>query len=271
MNGAAKGSINGIPIRTYGKKPYRIAVIHGGPGAPGEMRPVAKVLSRSYGVLEPIQTADSIDGQVEELRNLLETYTTLPITLIGYSWGAFLSYLFAAQNPASVKKLILVSSGPFKDSFVTMMNKRRTSRLTKREQLHIAKLFELLRTGTYEEKMKNFEELAHIFTTIEAYRPLPSNNEVITYQPDIFLHVMNEVDNLRSTGKLLSFGKRICCPVVAIHGDYDSHPAQGVNIPLSEVIEDFRFILLPFCDHTPWNEHHAKDEFYEILWAELKE
>jgi len=151
------------------------------------------------------------------------------------------------------------------------MNKRRTSRLTKKEQSHITKLFELLKTGTYEEKMKNFKELANIFTTIESYKPLSSNNEVITYQPDIFLHVMNEVNSFRSTGKLLSFGKKICCPVVAIHGDYDSHPSQGVNIPLSEVIEDFRFILIPFCGHTPWNEHYAKEEFYKILCAELRE
>jgi hypothetical protein len=51
--------------RTYGITPYSIAVIHGGPGAPGQMAPVARELSRDYGVLEPLQTATTLDGQVE--------------------------------------------------------------------------------------------------------------------------------------------------------------------------------------------------------------
>ncbi len=39
----------------YGTPPYQIAVIHGGPGAAGEMTPVAQELSIDYGVLEPLQ------------------------------------------------------------------------------------------------------------------------------------------------------------------------------------------------------------------------
>mgnify|MGYP001123742900 CR=1 FL=1 len=42
--------------RRYGDAPYNIVVIHGGPGAPGEMAPVAKDLPLDYGVLEPFQT-----------------------------------------------------------------------------------------------------------------------------------------------------------------------------------------------------------------------
>ncbi|MHA2061833.1 MAG: alpha/beta fold hydrolase, partial [Candidatus Sifarchaeia archaeon] len=32
-------------LRIYGNKPFNIAVLHGGPGAPGEMAPVARELS----------------------------------------------------------------------------------------------------------------------------------------------------------------------------------------------------------------------------------
>jgi hypothetical protein len=53
-------------LRKYGKSPYEVAVVHGGPGAPGEMAPVAKELSLLTGVLEPLQTADSLEGQVRE-------------------------------------------------------------------------------------------------------------------------------------------------------------------------------------------------------------
>jgi len=43
-------------FRKYGKPPFRVAVIHGGPGAGGEMAPVVRELASDCGVLEPIQT-----------------------------------------------------------------------------------------------------------------------------------------------------------------------------------------------------------------------
>lgn len=41
-------------FRSYGTAPFEIVVIHGGPGAPGEMAPVARELSGQFGVLEPL-------------------------------------------------------------------------------------------------------------------------------------------------------------------------------------------------------------------------
>jgi pimeloyl-ACP methyl ester carboxylesterase len=61
------------------------------------------------------------------------------------------------------------------------------------------------------------------------------------------------------------------CPVIAIHGDHDPHPAEGVNEPLSRECPDFRFILLPKCGHRPWIERNASDAFYEVLIREIKE
>ena len=96
--------------RTYGKEPFTVAVIHGGPGAAGQLQLVAKELSNRYGILEPLQTATSIDGQLHELHLILEKYGTSPLTLIGHSWGAWLVFLYASQYPASVKKIIMIGS-----------------------------------------------------------------------------------------------------------------------------------------------------------------
>ena len=54
-----------MKTRKYGTSPYQVAVIHGGPGAPGYMAPVARELSNKLGVLEPIQTCDTIQGQID--------------------------------------------------------------------------------------------------------------------------------------------------------------------------------------------------------------
>lgn len=97
-------------LRKYGKPPYAAAVIHGGPGTSGEMAPVARELSSDWGILEPLQTASSVDGQIQELRNALAGNGNLPVVLIGWSWGAWLSSIFAAYYPSFVKRLILVGS-----------------------------------------------------------------------------------------------------------------------------------------------------------------
>src|SRR5258708_29599404 len=98
-------------LRIYGQSPFTVAVLHGGPGAPGTMAPVARELATEWGVLEPLQTADSLDGQVEELRAVLDEHADLPVTLIGSYWRAMLGYIVAARYPAHVRKLILVGTG----------------------------------------------------------------------------------------------------------------------------------------------------------------
>ncbi|MGA3094252.1 MAG: alpha/beta hydrolase, partial [Dehalococcoidales bacterium] len=36
-------------LRKHGNAPFGVAVIHGGPGAPGEMAPVAKEMAKTRG------------------------------------------------------------------------------------------------------------------------------------------------------------------------------------------------------------------------------
>jgi pimeloyl-ACP methyl ester carboxylesterase len=75
---------------------------------------------------------------------------------------------------------------------------------------------------------------------------------------------------MRATGELLRVTAAITCPVVAIHGDRDPHPAEGVQEPLAANLKDFRMIMLEQCGHTPWRERQVMERFYEILEEELK-
>ncbi len=65
------------------------------------------------------------------------------------------------------------------------------------------------------------------------------------------------------------YSSNINCPVAAIHGDCDPDPPDGVNLPLSQNIKDFRFTLIPKCGHKPWIEKHARDAFFVALKKEL--
>lgn len=254
-------------LRTYGSRPFRVAVIHGGPGAPGEMAPVALQLAPIVGVLEPMQAAASVDGQVSELRSLLEHQAEGPVTMIGYSWGAWLSWLLAARHPALVRKLVLVGSGPFTEEYASTVLDTRLARLGEADAREARDAFERLGQG---DDVLAMQKIGRLFNKADAFEPLDLNSGELSFQPDIFRTVWGEAKILRRTGRLLELGAQIRCPVVAIQGDYDPHPADGVRGPLSAVLTDFRFVLLDRCGHTPWKERNAREGFFRVLRAELE-
>ncbi len=225
-------------LRKYGSAPFRVAVIHGGPGAPGEMAPVARELALTCGVLEPLQTADSIDLQVAELKSILEKEGTPPVTLVGFSWGAMLGFIVSARLPALVKKLIMVSSGPFTEKYAANLMPTRSSRLSTNEKEELLSLMESLDNPFTEDKDRIFARFGALMSRADSFKPFPHDNDILEFQYDIYQKIWAEARKMRMTGELLNLGKRIRCPVVAIHGDYDPHPADGVKVPLTGVLKD---------------------------------
>lgn len=255
--------------RTYGKPPFTVAVIHGGPGAAGEMAPVARELAPTWGVLEPLQTADSLAGQVEELRAVLEEHGDPPLTLVGFSWGAWLSFLLAATYPALVDKLVLVGSGPYEARCAAAIDETRLRRLGTEGRAEVEALMGVLGDPAAEGKSEALARLGALLGEADAYDPIEDAPGEVDVDFSIFERVWREAAALRRSGRLLALAAQIRCPVVAIHGDYDPHPAEGVRKPLSAALERFRFILLPKCGHKPWIERQARERFYEILREEL--
>jgi len=251
--------------RFYGKAPFAVAVLHGGPGAPGEVAPVARELSREMGVIEPMQKADSIGGQVEELRSLLSKRARLPVNLVGHSWGAWLGFIIAARRPELVRKLVLINSGPFEQRYAAGISETRRSRMNEDERIEMASVMGRLGHLGVHESERLLRRLGELSDKTDQFDPLPHEDDVIEFQGEVFRKVWREAEALRAGGELLELGRRIACPVVAIHGDHDPHPAEGVEEPLSRVLNDFHFILLRNCGHVPWIERQAKEEFYTAL------
>lgn len=258
-------------LKKYGTAPYSVVVVHGGPGAGGEMAPVARELASDWGVLEPMQTAMSVDGQVEELKVQLMQNTDLPIVLIGFSWGAWLSVIVAAKHPELVGKLILVGSGPFEEKYASGIQATRLKRLSGEERSEVETQIKKLHNPEITDKSTAFARLGELLSKADAYDPIKvDSDDPVEIRADIFQRVWSEAAEIRRSKKLLEFAKQLQCPVVAIHGDCDPHPAEGVQKPLSAVLKDYRFILLQHCGHKPWIERQAKDEFYRVLKAELQ-
>ena len=256
-------------VRKQGKEPFGIVLVHGGPGGAGELKPVVMELGKSFGVIEPFQTKLTIEDQVEELREQIDRNGNKPVILIGWSWGAWLTYIFASKYPEYVNKLILISSGPFEQKYVEEINRTRMSHLSDSDIKRLKELEEIFKQKDIPNIDSLFEEFGAIYSKADTFEHNGEKEVKIIPNMEIYNSIWPEAAKLRESGELLEIGKSIKCAVVAIHGDFDPHPYFGVTYPLTKVINNFKFILLEKCGHHPWFEKHAKDKFYEVLLREL--
>jgi len=214
-----------------------------------------------------LQTKDYMNGLIEELRKVIIKEGNPPVYLIGWSWGAWLSFIAASKYPELVKELILVNSGPFEAKYAKSIMQTRLERLTNEERRRVKAILGLMGEGNSGNKM--LKDFGYLMGKADAFNPLPGVKD-INVNSNIYKKVWGEAEELRKSGELLKYGEGIKCPVVVIHGDYDPHPFIGVKKPLTKVLKNVKFILLKNCGHYPWLEKNAKIIFIRKLIEEIR-
>jgi pimeloyl-ACP methyl ester carboxylesterase len=257
-------------VRVYGEPPYKAILIHGGPGARGEMKPLARDLSRSMGIIEPLQTKTTITELVSELNEIIELYNNDDsVNLIGFSWGAWLSTIFTSIHPNKVRKLIIVGSGPFEESYAQGIMKARFNRMNEAD----IEVFQGLQQKLLEQDIQKdeiFKQMAQLISKVDSYDPFyMDQDDPIEVNFDAYNQIWKEASSLRKSGELIKLTYNISCPVVAIHGEFDPHPYVGVIEPLSRTIKSFKYTILEKCGHKPWVERYAREKFIRLLMEEL--
>lgn len=257
-------------IRVYGQAPYTVALLHGGPGAPGTMAPVAHQLMQDRGVLEMIQTTQTLEDQVEELKAQLMHHDT-PIKLVGHSWGAWLAWIFAARYPKMVSHLILIGSGPFDARYTREMMDKRMANLDEEGRVVVNQLLNQMQENGLSDEA--FARLGRWMDRADSYCALDriEGEDPLPAQPTIYESVWPQAAALRASGQLLAMHTKIRCPITFIHGTHDPHPYEGIQDVLNEAGVDFEFILMDRCGHTPWKEKHKAEAFYRLLNVLLDE
>lgn len=245
-----------MDCREYGDPPYRVIVLHGGPGAPGCCAGICRGLAEDFGVLEHLQGKRSIRELVEELRGVITGYGIDKAVLIGHSFGAWLAFIFAATYPQYVGKLILAGCGPFEPKYYPLLVEARSVKTMPLEQIADMKA-----AGLYSGNMQYDPD---------HYCLLPDiRHDMIAFNEEQFRALLTEAMSMRESGELLEYAGGIRCPVVAIHGRNDPHPWEGVKTPLEGRLNNFRMFILKKCGHEPWNEYYARNDFFAILKSEI--
>jgi pimeloyl-ACP methyl ester carboxylesterase len=142
------------------------------------MAPVARELGATRGVLEPLQTADSLEGQVAELKAVLESNADLPVTLIGASRGAWLGLFTAARYPSLARKLILVGSGPFEERYAEGIMPTRLARLNVDERQEVQTLLKQLGGPADDGKKGSLARLGELLSRTDTLDPFDLGDEL---------------------------------------------------------------------------------------------
>lgn len=252
-------------IRKYGSPPYNTFVIHGGPGALGSVACIARELSKTMGVIEPLQSQYSISGLVKELNDQIISTNNTPVTLIGHSWGAFLSLLYAECHPGKVKQIVLVGCAPLVDAYVPLINERRLQNLSLEEGNMYLKLLAEANNPDKKDFLKYLGELAE---KSDNYDPVKFETDDIDSFPvdsKMYSSIWEEARTMRSNEELIRRIRKVKAPVFIIQGENDPHPVEGVIEPLELIGIPFKHYVLTRCGHSPFREKMAMEQFYYIL------
>lgn len=221
-----------IEVRAYGHAGPLVILLHGGPGAAGEMAPVARELARGRRVLEPLQRSSgavplTVALHVADLHEVVECHCggAAP-ALVGYSWGAMLALCYAAEHP--VERLVLVGCGTFDPVARAELVRRRAAG---------GDAVDPVETG---EADVPFDERGHHET-------------------------WNDMLRLQADGTYPARFSRIRAPVTMIHGAEDPHPGRMIRDGLAPHVHDLGYVELPSCGHKPWVERHARAAFFAHL------
>jgi pimeloyl-ACP methyl ester carboxylesterase len=264
-----------MQVRRYGDESApRVVLLHGGPGAPGYMAPVARGLADEWFVLEPLQrrsgeTPLGVRIHIEDLHAVLPDE---PVPLVGSSWGAMLALAYAAEHPDRVSKLILIGCGTFDREARARLVEIRDGRMddAMRERM-LAIDAELGRASAPEEKDRLLDELGDLIHALYNYDPVTTDLEVTAIDAAGNSETWNDMVRLQDEGKYPAAFESITAPAIMLHGDHDPHPGRMIFEGLRPHLPDLIYVELAHCGHYPWIERRAAPTFFQLLRQALRE
>ena len=262
-----------IEVRLYGNSGPYVVLVHGGPGAAGQMGAVGRRLGGRFRVIEPLQRASgevplTVARHVADLGEVLRgPLEEGPVRLVGFSWGAMLALTYAARHPSDVQRLILIGCGTFdsrsREVYEAAMAERMDADQRRRFEDLTARMAAEPDRGRRNEL---FAELGSLSTRIQAFDPLATGSEDETFCDEAgFRETWRDAVSLQQQGIQPAEFARIEAPVTMIHGDADPHPGRLIFESLGPFVRDIQYRELPRSGHTPWIERHAREAFYELL------
>lgn len=258
-----------IQVREYGASGSTVLVLHGGPGAPGYMAPVARRLAAATGlrVLEPLQRGSedqhplTVARHVQDLHEVVERYCPEERpALVGHSWGAMLALAHGAAHPGRARSLVLVGCATFDPVARHHIETTRSQRMGP----HVRRRLEGL-AREFPDPDKRLAMMAHLLLPVDSHDLFSTGREVLTCDAQAHQETWDDMIRLQDAGIYPAAFEAVDVPVLMLHGGEDPHPGGMIRESLEPHIPQLEYVELECCGHYPWLEKAARDEFFGVL------
>jgi len=255
-----------LEVREYGSVGPWVILLHGGPGAPGQMGPVARGLQDSFSVLEPMQRGSGGDPltvarHLADLDELIEERCegTRP-ALVGSSWGAMLALAYGAAHPDRAGPIVLVGCGTFdpvaRSRIMPVIEERMDAGLRERMQRL---------ESDYPDPDARLGALGKLIEPLYVLDPIPGALEGGACDAQAHTETWNDMIRLQEEGLYPAAFGAIESPVLMLHGAYDPHPGALIRASLEPHLARLEYQEWEQCGHYPWAERAVRDEFFVLL------
>jgi len=255
-----------IEVREYGTDGPLVLALHGGPGAPGSIAPVARGLAERFHVLEPLQRASggvplTVAQHVADLDEVIrERAGASPPALVGSSWGAMLALVYAAEHAERAGPLVLVGGGTWDKAARGTLQRIIHDRLGGEDAARLETLVE-----DYPDPTERMRVLGELILPVFAFDPNPAWKSDDAFDAAGNVETWGDMVRLQEAGVYPAEFAAIEVPVLMLHGDHDPHPGPLIRDSLLPVLPQLEYVELANCGHDPWIERQARDEFFTVL------
>jgi len=255
-----------MQIRTYGTLGPRVVVVHGGPGTPGQMAPVARGLADTYRVLEPHQRGSgdealTVARHVADLDALVKAHCEgEKPALVGSSWGAMLVLAYAAAHPRRAGPLVLVGCG----TFDPVARDRMRSIIEERMDDDLRRRLERLPREVPDPDPR-FEAMGDLILPLYAFDVDASDLDGEPCDARAHQETWSDMVRLQEEGLYPAAFAEIESPVLMLHGAFDPHPGRMIRASLEPHLPRLEYTEWERCGHYPWAERAVRDEFFAVL------
>ena len=255
-----------IRFRTYGTRGPTVVVLHGGPGATGEMAPVARELAGSFRVLEPWQRRSgavrlTVARHVADLHELLRTRgPSGSAALVGSSWGAMLALAYGAAHPTTVGPIVLVGCGTFDRKARARLVATLERRMGPALRARLAAV-----PGKYRDPDNAWMGEARLLLPLYSYDPLEDPARRGPVDAGGARETWSDMVRLQANGTYPARFHAIRSPVLMLYGSYDPHPGRMILASLRPYLPQIEYREWDHCGHYPWLEREVRTEFFSTV------
>jgi pimeloyl-ACP methyl ester carboxylesterase len=255
-----------MQVRTYGESGPTVVLLHGGPGAPGYMAPVARGLADAFRVFEPFQRGSgaeplTVARHVADLRDLVDSLPAGPRpALVGSSWGAMLALAFAAAHPALAGPLVLIGCGTFDLGARARMQEILEARMDDQLRRRLANL-----TEEFADPDQRLRAQGRLILPLYCSDLAADEMELGACDARANRETWDDMLRLQEQGVYPAAFSAIRGPVLMLHGDADPHPGRMILASLEPHLPQLEYREWARCGHYPWLEKAVREEFFACL------